>query len=174
MKVIKIRRLENSLNDYELLEKWCKEKEVYENFEQRVLNLEEIKNKYYPRTLKNASVPVYMILYNNQEVGIIQYKLVNSEDKKLYSIPSDAYEIDIFLGDKSFHNKGIGSYAINLLTVYLKKFKKAKLLVMCPLKTNLKAINCYKKSGFEIKKYFINKDTIGNNKTYALMLKKLN
>ena len=49
--------------------------------------------------------------------------------------------------------------------------KKADLLVMCPLKNNIKAISCYKKCGFEIKNYFETKDTIGNKQTYALMVK---
>lgn len=42
---------------------------------------------------------------------------------------------------------------------------------MCPLKDNLKAINCYKKCGFNIKDYFNAKDTINLNQRYVLMIK---
>ena len=173
MNDINIRLLKDIDEDYKLLEKWYQEKEIYSNFEQRKLNYKEIKEKYYPRTLKNAIIPVYMIEYKQNPVGIIQYKLVNEEDKKLYNLKGNyIYEMDIFIGEIKEHNKGIGSSAINILSEFLYKEKKAKLLVMCPLKNNEKAINCYKKCGFYIKDYFDTLDTIGKLQTYALMIKK--
>ena len=75
-----LRRLEDNINDYKLLEKWYQEEEVYLQFEQRKLTFDEVKEKYYPRTLEDANVPVYMIEYNNIPVGIIQYKLVDEEN----------------------------------------------------------------------------------------------
>ena len=170
---VNIRLLKNDDKDYKLLEKWYQEKEIYSSFEQRKLNYDEIVAKYYPRTFKDSKIPVYIIEYNNIPVGIIQYKLVDLEDKKLYKlIGNNIYEIDIFIGELKEHNKGIGSKAINLLSDYLYTKKEAKLLVMCPLKNNTNAINCYKKCGFKIENYFNTKDTIGTMKTYALMIKK--
>ena len=172
MNDVNIRLLKDIDTDYKLLEKWYQEEEIYSSFEQRKLNYQEIKEKYYPRTLKSAKVPVYMIEYKKRPVGIIQYKLVDTENKELYNLKGNyIYEIDIFIGELRFHNKGIGSTAINILSKYLYKEKKAKLLVMCPLKNNQKAINCYKKCGFYIKNYFKTKDTIGMIQTYALMIK---
>lgn len=169
---VKIRLLKNIKKDYKLLEKWYQKEEVYSSFEQRKLNFNEIKNKYYPRTLKNTKVPVYMIEYEKNSVGIIQYKLINEEEKKLYKLNNNnVYEIDIFIGELKNQHKGIGSSAINLLSNYLFSEKKADCLIMCPLKTNLKAINCYKKCGFYIKNYYDAKDTIGNVQTYVLMQK---
>ena len=80
---VNIRLLKDIEEDYKQLEKWYQEKEIYSSFEQRKLNYEEIKEKYYPRTLKKAKIPVYMIEYNDKTVGIIQYKLVEEEDKKM-------------------------------------------------------------------------------------------
>lgn len=54
-------RLKDDMNDYKLLEKWYQEEEVYLQFEQRKLNFNEVKEKYYPRTLEDTDVPVYMI-----------------------------------------------------------------------------------------------------------------
>lgn len=169
---VSIRLLENNDNDYKLLEKWYQKEEIYSSFEQRKLNFNEIKTKYYPRTLKDAKVPVYMIEYDKKPVGIIQYKLVEAEDKNLYKMNgNNVYEIDIFIGELKEHNKGIGSKAINILSEFLYTKKGAELLIMCPLKNNIKAINCYKKSGFHIKNYFETEDTIGIIQTYALMEK---
>ena len=172
MRDINIRLLKNEMKDYKLLEKWYQEEEIYSSFEQRKLSYKEIKEKYYPRTLKTTKVPVYMIEYKDKPIGIIQYKLVEDEDKELYKLKdNNIYEIDIFIGELKEHNKGIGSKTINILSRLLKKEKNAKLLVMCPLKSNIKAINCYKKAGFYIKDYFDTKDTIGISQTYALMVK---
>ncbi len=169
---VNIRLLKNIKEDYKMLEKWYQEEEIYSSFEQRKLNYKEIKEKYYPRTLKRAKVPVYMIEYKKEPVGIIQYKLVDEEDKKLYKLTgNNIYEMDIFIGELKEHNKGIGSKAINILSKILETEKNAELLVMCPLKNNAKAINCYKKCGFNIKSYFNTKDTIGVFQTYALMVK---
>lgn len=160
---LKLRRLKDIENDYRYLEKWYKEKEVYHAFEQRVLSYEEIKNKYYERTLDNTKVPVYMIEYKSIPIGIIQYK----------EVEKNKYEIDIFIGDINLHNKGIGHLVINKMCEYLFN-NNAKEIIMCPLKDNLKAINCYKKCGFSIEKEFTDKDTIGNKQVYLLMKKEKN
>lgn len=71
---LKLRRLENTNKDYKYLEKWYQEKEIFSHFEQRKLTLEEIKNKYLPRTKVDAKVPVFMIEYDDKPIGIIQYQ----------------------------------------------------------------------------------------------------
>lgn len=169
---IKLRRIENTDSDYKYLENWYQEEEIYSHFEQRKLTFEEIKSKYLPRTIVDAKVPVFMIEYDNIPIGIIQYQLINEENKKLYDLNIDgSYEIDIFIGDLNLHNKGIGKTSIDLITNYLFKEKNAKVLVMCPLKDNYNAINCYKRCGFTIKKEFETEDTIGVNQIFELMVK---
>ena len=167
-----LRRLKDNINDYKLLEKWYQEKQVYLQFEQRKLNFQEIKEKYYTRTLDNAKVPVYMIEYNNVPIGIIQYKLVDEENKKLYGLENNnIYELDIFIGDVRYHNKGIGYKSILIMSEYLFEEKNANLLVMCPLIDNYSAIKCYQKCGFINKNKFTTEDTMGTLKEYILMLK---
>lgn len=53
-KKLELRQLIDSTNDYKKLEKWYQEEEIYSHLEQRKLNYREIKEKYYPRTLKEA------------------------------------------------------------------------------------------------------------------------
>jgi len=167
-----LRRLKDDINDYKLLENWYQEEKVYSQFEQRKLNFQEIKEKYYPRTLDNTTVPVYLIEYNSIPIGIIQYKLVNEENKKLYGLKNNnIYEIDIFIGEEKYHNKGIGYKSIMIMTKYLFKEKNANLLVMCPLIDNFSAIKCYQKCGFINKGKFTTEDTIGDLQEYILMLK---
>ena len=58
MNNITLRRLKDDEADYQLLTKWCSQKEIYDRFEQRLLTYDEIKAKYYPRTLNDAKVVV--------------------------------------------------------------------------------------------------------------------
>lgn len=169
---ISLRKLENSSTDYKFLEKWYQEEEVYSHFEQRKLTYEEIKKKYLPRTKENTKVPVYMIEYENNPVGIIQYQLINEKNKKLYGLNiENCYEMDIFIGELNLHNKGIGKTSVDLMSDYLFKEKQADLLVMCPLKDNYNAIKCYRNCGFEIKNEFQTEDTIGTKQVFTLMVK---
>ena len=169
---IKLRKLKDQEMDYKLLEKWYQEKFVYLYFEQRPLTYNEIQHKYYSRTLDNAQVPVYMIEFNNVPIGIIQYKLVNNDDKERYGLNDDnIYELDIFIGELDYQNKGLGKICINMITNYLFENKFAEKIIMCPLKDNIKAIKCYKKCGFNILKGFKDNDTIGNEKEYILMIR---
>ena len=156
---LKIFRLEDKEEYYKELEKWYKEKEVNTYFEQRELSLEEIRNKYKERTKEDAKVPVYLINYHNKDIGIIQY----SKKEK------DVYEIDIFIGEVNLLSKGLGTKVVTFFSDYL--LKKAKKVIMCPLKSNKRAIKCYEKSGFIIKSEFLEKDTIGKENIYVLMEK---
>lgn len=170
---LKLRQLIDSNDDYKKLEKWYQEEEIYSHFEQRKLNYKEIKEKYYPRTLKEAKIPVYIIEYDKIPIGIIQYQLINSENKKLYNINyNKCFEIDIFIGELNMQGQGIGEKAINLLSKYLFKEKNAESLVMCPLKDNIPAIKCYEKCGFKINNSFETEDTIGDLQEYLLMIKR--
>lgn len=169
---IVLRQLQNNDSDYKKLENWYQKKEIYSHFEQRKLNYDEIKNKYYPRTLKDANIPVFMIEYENNPIGIIQYQKINDENKKLYELePKNAYEVDIFIGEILQHNKGIGRRSINLLSKYLFKHKKADLIVMCPLSENYSAIKCYKNCNFKTIKSFKTEDTIGELQEFLLMIR---
>ena len=117
---LKLRQLHDSNEDYQWLEKWYQEKEIYSHFEQRKLNDKEIRDKYYPRTLKDARIPVYMILYDDMPIGIIQYQCLSKENQELYGIHSgNAYEIDIFIGELSMQGKGLGQKAVYLLSQFL-------------------------------------------------------
>lgn len=150
--------------NYQLLYKWCSKEYIYLNFEQRKLSFPEIKEKYYKRTLGNSSINTFLIRYNKVKIGLIQYQCFNNE----YGI-SKGIEIDIFIGEENYLHKGIGRKAINLLIDKLKN--ENHVFVMLPLKTNIKAINCYLKVGFKIEKELIMNDTVGNKQTYLLMNK---
>ena len=56
-----LRRLRDDINDYKLLENWYQEEEIYSQFEQRKLNFQEIKEKYYPENRLNSISGIMII-----------------------------------------------------------------------------------------------------------------
>ena len=51
MEKIELIKFADEINNYKLMYKWCREKFVYEWFEQRTLSLEEIISKYKSKLL---------------------------------------------------------------------------------------------------------------------------
>ena len=54
--MLTLKRLTNKESNYQALYEWYQDEEVTSAFEQKSLSINEIKNKYYPRTLKNTNV----------------------------------------------------------------------------------------------------------------------
>ena len=167
--MVNLRLLRDNDGDYKLLYKWYHNKKVYTYFEQRILTYNEIVDKYSQRTSLDSMTPVYIILYNNKPVGIIQYTRLSSESKRRFHIDDDGYEIDIFIGEEGYYHKGIGSTAIEMLINIL---KNNKVFVMVPEIDNVNAIKCYQKVGF-VKTIIIDEeDTIGVMKNKIVMIYK--
>lgn len=159
---VTLRRLRDDEADYRLLDRWCGSEEVCRYFEQRILSPEEIRRKYHPRTLEDAAVPVYVIEAEGRPVGIIQYQAIGDESRACCCLSGEnGYEIDLFIGEEDLRGKGIGRAAISLLMRFLFEQKAADVLVLCPVRENIRAIRCYQACGFQEKGRFSAPDTIG-------------
>lgn len=166
-----LRRLRDDEADYRLLEAWCRQEEIYRYFEQRILSGEEIRRKYYPRTLKDARVPVFMIEQDGRPVGIIQYQRMSAEDNWCGIRAADGYEIDLFIGEEKERGRGIGRESVALIARYLFEKMGAGTLVMCPMSGNASAIRCYERCGFEETGMFSAPDTVGVTQEYVRMIR---
>lgn len=83
----------------------------------------------------------FIILYHNEEIGQISYNEIDTNAKST--------EIDIWLADRKFTNKGFGPEAIKLLCAYLKETFSCEKVYIGPSKRNKKALKAYKKAGFQ-------------------------
>lgn len=167
---IVLRMLRDDEADYRLLEFWCSQESVYRYFEQRILTGGEIREKYRPRTKENARVPVWMIEYEGRPVGIIQYQKISAEDSWCGIDEDGGYEIDLFIGEEEKRGRGIGRESVLLIARRLFEEKNARLLVMCPMKENERAIRCYRKCGFAEAGVFSAPDTVGVMQEYVRMV----
>ena len=93
----------------------------------------------------------YAIIVNesNKEIGEINYQ------KDEEQVDKNAYEFDILIASEADQNEGYGSHAIKLLTAYLTEHLNLSNFSIYAHTLNKRAINAYKKAGFQFEKEFI-------------------
>ena len=79
------------------------------------------------------------ISYNKKPIGACGLKNITEYDAEYWG----------YIGDKNYWGKGIGKYIINYL-IGIAKEKSISSIYLHVIKSNIRAINLYLKSGFEI------------------------
>jgi len=95
---------------------------------------------YYFDNSQPLSGRCFILEHMGQEVGQINYNKIDVKTKST--------EIDIWLADRQFTGKGLGTEAIRVLCQYLYKSLGCTTIYVAPSKRNQKAIKSYKKAGF--------------------------
>ena len=169
---IVFRPLNDEEKEFVQIHKWCQNNYVYEWFEQRILSLDEIRNKYKNK-LKEGKQSLFIIQCNNKDIGLLQlYKFENDINLKELEQYNNIYEYDLFIGEEDYLSKGIGHKIINLINKEIYSKYNADAIILRPFKRNIRAINCYKKCNFILINEYKDKDTIGNTEIISVMLNK--
>jgi aminoglycoside 6'-N-acetyltransferase len=169
---ITFRKLNNTEEDYEKLYKWCKNRYIYEWFEQRVLSLDEIKTKYMNKLL-NSDQTLFIIQCDGNDIGLVQaYKYDDDIDIPVLNKYKNLYEYDIFIGEEDYLSKGVGHKVIEIVNREIYKAFNADGIVLRPFKRNIRAVNCYEKVGFKVVGEYKGTDTIGNPEVITVLLNK--
>ena len=174
MSNIIFKKLDGTENQYKMIYQWCSNSFVYKYFEQRKLSYDEIVNKYKKRLRKNAHTKTFVINYDGNDIGIIQYSRVLMDDIKRFDLYdyTNCYQLDIFIGDSDYLHKGIGKIVLDELINYLKENMGINYYVAFIEKENVGSIKCFNKLGFIIYKEFSQKNSLGVKTDYCLVLKK--
>ena len=100
----------------------------------------EIEKEWIQKVLKREDEIRFAICVGskNEYVGNVQLTNITKTDA----------EFHIFVGNKDFHNKGIGTKAANLILNYSDKVLKLKMVYLFVNKNNSAAIKSYEKCGF--------------------------
>ncbi len=168
--MISFREIKDNQNDYLLLHHWCSNKNVYEWFEQRILSVEEIQNKYHKKIMENKQ-KLLIIQYDNQDIGLVQiYPYEDDLDIPELNKYHSLYEYDLFIGEEEYLSKGIGSMVVKLVNEMIYNNYHADGIILRPFKRNIRAIKCYQKNNFRIIKEYLDKDTLGNEEEMVLLL----
>ena len=148
---ISFKRLQ--LDDLQLIHKWLNEPHVHEWYEKDKENtLEEVKASFGPEISGEKPTVGYLISYENNPIGYIQYCKVNDypEYGPYLGYDDNTANVDLFIGDIKFTGKGLGSM---ILRKFIKEILFTKDDIMTclidPEPTNIRAIKSYEKAGFK-------------------------
>lgn len=149
---VAIRLMRDSMDDYGLMAGWLSDERVLEFYEGRdnPFSLERIIEKHSPRTLGLEGVRPCFIVQDGVPIGYIQYYPIDAETAVEYEIPhvDGNYGLDMFIGEPSAWNRGIGTRAVSLVCDYLFGALAARTITLDPEAWNTRAIRCYEKCGF--------------------------
>ena len=165
--MIKLIPFEDKEENYVIMQEWCSHEFGYEWFEQRILSLDEIRSKYKNK-LEVGEQDLFFINYNGKNIGFAQiYKYKGNYFTK-------TYEYDLFIGEKEYLNKGIGTQIVNFIDNYIFDTYKSETIVLRPFKRNIRAVKCYEKCNYHIIDEYEGTDTIGNPEVFLVMIKNKN
>ncbi|WP_343327796.1 GNAT family N-acetyltransferase [Lentibacillus saliphilus] len=135
-------------HDKHLLVKWLSDPSVLAFYEGRdnPYDLKRVDEHFF-QTEKN--VQRCIVTYQNTPIGYIQYYLVTSETSKLNLGTGRHFGMDLFIGERDFWNKGIGTKLVQGMVDYLIAEEQADQVIVDPQITNKRAIRCYEKCGFQ-------------------------
>ncbi|MBP2241062.1 aminoglycoside 6'-N-acetyltransferase [Cytobacillus eiseniae] len=144
---LNVRKLEEK--DKYLLAKWLSDPLVLEFYEGRdhPFDLDQVNKVFYAPEDDEVKC---IVEYDGNEIGYIQFYLLNNEAKKEYGYLNEIiYGTDQFIGEVAYWNKGIGTLLVSTIVTFLIEQKKADRVVMDPQSRNTRAIKCYEKCGFK-------------------------
>jgi len=145
---ITIRKLQEKDKVY--LVKWLSTPAVLEFYEGRdkPYDLQMVEYDFYQR---ENDVEKCMVEYEGERIGYIQFYKVNEHTSEIKDFRGKGitYGIDQFIGETAYWNKGIGTLLVSSMVQYLVQVMKADRVIMDPKTTNLRALRCYEKCGFE-------------------------
>lgn len=167
---ITFRKLKNNKSDYELLYNWCNNRHVYEYFEQRKLNYNEIVDKYKTK-LKEGKQELFIIKSDNKDIGLVQiYKYESDLKIEKLNKYRNVYEYDLFIGDDNYLNMGLGKKIVMCINDIIYKKYNADGILLRQFKRNSRAIKCYLKCDFKEIYSYTDSDTIGSKEEIAILL----
>lgn len=152
---ITIRLMQDKIEDYQLMAKWLTDEKVLEFYEGRdnAFYLDRIIETYKPLVRGDEPVNPCLIYYQNFPIGYLQYYALNDlaeTDRQMYHLEqtNNVYAIDLFIGETSYWNRGIGTQLLGIFINYLFTVLAADKIVIDPHVDNTRAIRCYEKCGF--------------------------
>ncbi len=150
-----IRRMQDDIYDYQLMEKWRTDEEVLQFYGGRDYPyfLERVQEKYLPLIQGVEKVIPCIFSYQNIPIGYLQYYALNDlsqAERQQYHLDKidGVYAIDLFIGETQYWNRGIGTKVLSTVIDYLFKQQQATKIVIDPHIGNIRAIRCYEKCGF--------------------------
>jgi aminoglycoside 6'-N-acetyltransferase len=119
----------------------------------------ETKDDIYRKVAGNGYCYPFIVEIDDKPIGYIQccdlyaYRNLCENPKGCFTQEDPGtFCLDIFIGEEAYLNKGYGTLIIKQFTDKIINEFNGKLILIDPESSNYRAINCYKKAGFEFVK----------------------
>lgn len=175
---VSLRFMRNTEYDMSKLLRWLTNTKVlqYVYGEGVPWDIEKIKENFSEKTTDESTTVACLILYQEREVGYVQYYPIENDsykvkDRATYERIKDGYGIDMFIGEPSLWQKGIGRQALSILEDFLRSHLNVQIICVDPAVGNECGVEFWKKVGFEV--IDIIEDYDDSNAESMLMMKSI-
>jgi aminoglycoside 6'-N-acetyltransferase len=150
------RLMRDDPDDYAAMSRWLNDDRVLEWFggRDRPRSLESITEKYRSRILHGGPTVSTLLLLDGRPIGFMQfYDLADVGEyntAKGFGIedPTEAFGVDLFIGEPDLWNRGLGSRAIRAFAEWLFRERGALTVYADPRAANGRSIRAFEKAGF--------------------------
>ena len=139
---MKVELRELSLNDTEKIVRWRNQDFVLENFIDKRLITKESHINYYHSRIETGLVKQFIIVCDEIDVGTTFLRDIDYQKKEA--------EFGIFIGEKDYLSKGVGSKAAKLIVEFGFDQLKLDRIFLRVLANNVRAQKSYEKVGFHL------------------------
>ena len=158
---------------FPLIQEWFNQKHVQEYYSLRQWTLQDVKKKFAPYIQGDVSIQSFVILLEDNPIGMIQLYPVKEYPWPGQNLPEDvlsmAAGVDLFIGDPKFIGLGVGPIVVKF---FLKRvvWKQYEYCIVDPDVNNVGSIRMFTKLGFTPKQTISTKDELGKPVQLMLMI----
>jgi len=171
-----------SFSDIPLMYNWFNQPHVQKFYSLRQWTEKEVLEKLKLYITGEKPVSGFIVLMGKDSIGYVQqYKISEQYEASDYSwldqnlsqtVVNNAAGMDLFIGDKKFMGKGIGSEIIKAF-IESKMWSQYQYCVVDPDIRNISAIKCYEKLNFQDHAVIDTENELGQSVKLKLMILKL-
>jgi aminoglycoside 6'-N-acetyltransferase len=171
-----IRRMRDHPADYQLIVGWRNLPHVREWWDpdDPPLRIDGAMEELRPSTQPGDSNAACIIEFDGAPTGYLQFYPWDEEHAYLaevgITIPAGAWGLDIFIGEPSLVDKGIGSRTVRLISDHLFAEHGATAVALATETGNHRAQAAYVRAGMRIVEQFLDTDTRGGQRVESVLM----
>ena len=139
-------------NDTRILFDWCQQPHI-SKWWQAPADYDKFLEKYHPDKMAENFVHPFIIYFDEQPIGYIQYYECDKADDGWWTKqgvqPAGSLGMDVVIGESEYIGKGYGTTIVKKFVEKLFEETDTKKIIIDPDPENIAAIHCYEKVGFK-------------------------
>ena len=171
-----IRRMRDHPDDYALIVDWRNRPHVREWWDpdEPPLTVDGAIEELRPLTQGSGANTAAIIEFEGAAIGYLQFYPWDEETAYLaevgITIPDGAWGLDIFIGEDSLVNQGIGSRTVRLISDHLFAEHGATAVALATEAGNLRAQAAYVRAGMRVVERFLDTDTRDGQRVESVLM----